>query len=402
MKRQKMTGKLLIISVLFNYISCKQRVAILGGGISGLTTAAYLSNSTNDYDVHLFEASDRLGGRIMTKNIEGLHLEQGGVFINEEHINVKNLASMIGHEMVTGTAWTDSFGYAWDTPNNEVTKCLRRRIKQQNRHLRNGQFEKIVLLSKALYKCKASKTLRKIISGVVQSELGCDVDETTLLSASETIKVTKTGKLKPWGRLGYDNHSYFKDGSNGFILSLLSYISRQSSNFEYQLNETVKEINLKEDGLDVLIASKTLNEEKLEDFDFVVSTIPVSMYKNLQITGLKNDETDLLNSFTTNNQLGRNRKVFFLFSRPWWSDLTSGHFDYCVEKASSCFWTSPVHQNSANINATTYSLTFFTGGTDTDKIDKTVKKAKKQLFKQFGKQIDGSYIKNRVSKEQKH
>ena len=156
----------------------------------------------------------------------------------------------------------------------------------------------------------------------------------------------------------------------------------------------MKEINLKIDGSDVLTEKAIFNQEEPTEFDYVVSTIPVSKYENLKIEGMTNDQSVLLRTFTANNLLGRNRKVFLLFSTPWWSTITSGHFDYCVEKTTSCIWTTPVHQNSANINATVHSLTLFTGGKATENIDKTVKKVLKQLFKKFGDKIGDSYIKS--------
>ena len=38
-----------------------KRVVIIGGGISGLTTAYLLANS-GEYEVHIVEKTDRLGG----------------------------------------------------------------------------------------------------------------------------------------------------------------------------------------------------------------------------------------------------------------------------------------------------------------------------------------------------
>ena len=56
------------------------RIAILGGGISGLTAAYELEIARlagADIDWHLYEASDRLGGIIQTTRAEGFVLEGG-------------------------------------------------------------------------------------------------------------------------------------------------------------------------------------------------------------------------------------------------------------------------------------------------------------------------------------
>jgi protoporphyrinogen/coproporphyrinogen III oxidase len=53
------------------------RVAIIGGGISGLSAAFYLHKQAPDVDFVLFEAADRLGGVIQTLNIAEGIIEMG-------------------------------------------------------------------------------------------------------------------------------------------------------------------------------------------------------------------------------------------------------------------------------------------------------------------------------------
>ncbi|MBV9241551.1 MAG: protoporphyrinogen oxidase, partial [Acidobacteria bacterium] len=52
-----------------------KRVAIIGGGISGLTTAFLLTRK--GVDVTLYEASDKVGGNIQTIERDGYIIEQG-------------------------------------------------------------------------------------------------------------------------------------------------------------------------------------------------------------------------------------------------------------------------------------------------------------------------------------
>jgi oxygen-dependent protoporphyrinogen oxidase len=55
-----------------------RRVVILGGGISGLVTAYRLQQADrDDLDITLLEASDRLGGKILTDRFDGLTIEGG-------------------------------------------------------------------------------------------------------------------------------------------------------------------------------------------------------------------------------------------------------------------------------------------------------------------------------------
>lgn len=54
-----------------------QRVAIIGGGIAGLTCATYLERSGKPLDLVLHEASDEVGGRVRTDRVDGFLLDRG-------------------------------------------------------------------------------------------------------------------------------------------------------------------------------------------------------------------------------------------------------------------------------------------------------------------------------------
>lgn len=55
----------------------RPRVAVLGGGISGLTTAALLRSAPEPPDVVLVEAEARLGGKVLTRTLDGRTVETG-------------------------------------------------------------------------------------------------------------------------------------------------------------------------------------------------------------------------------------------------------------------------------------------------------------------------------------
>ena len=53
------------------------KIAIIGGGISGLTTAFYIKQGNPDIDITIFEKEEKLGGKMMTKQIDGFLFEEG-------------------------------------------------------------------------------------------------------------------------------------------------------------------------------------------------------------------------------------------------------------------------------------------------------------------------------------
>jgi oxygen-dependent protoporphyrinogen oxidase len=53
------------------------KIAIVGGGISGLSTAFYLHQSLPDAQITVFEKDASLGGKMMTKEVDGFYFEAG-------------------------------------------------------------------------------------------------------------------------------------------------------------------------------------------------------------------------------------------------------------------------------------------------------------------------------------
>ena len=53
------------------------KIAIVGGGISGLSTAFYIKKERPDVKITLFEKESALGGKMMTKETEGFLFEEG-------------------------------------------------------------------------------------------------------------------------------------------------------------------------------------------------------------------------------------------------------------------------------------------------------------------------------------
>lgn len=77
------------------------KIAIVGGGMAGLNCAYQLKKA--GFDSTIFEASDRVSGRIYTKsNIlgQGLTTELGGEFIDSGHEDMLNLAAEFGLDLI--------------------------------------------------------------------------------------------------------------------------------------------------------------------------------------------------------------------------------------------------------------------------------------------------------------
>ena len=63
-------------------------VIVVGGGLSGLAAADSLKSHDASLRVLLLEASDRIGGRILTGQIGGHDIDLGGQWVAPDHKNL--------------------------------------------------------------------------------------------------------------------------------------------------------------------------------------------------------------------------------------------------------------------------------------------------------------------------
>ncbi|MBX7256758.1 MAG: protoporphyrinogen oxidase [Candidatus Hydrogenedentes bacterium] len=78
------------------------RVAVLGGGVTGLCTAHFLSKTLGAENVRLLEASDYIGGTTRTENINGLLCDWGpNGFLNREPLTLDWIDDLgLTHELI--------------------------------------------------------------------------------------------------------------------------------------------------------------------------------------------------------------------------------------------------------------------------------------------------------------
>ena len=66
-----------------------KKVVVVGAGLAGLTTALYLERS--GFEVSVLEASDRVGGRVATDDIDGFLCDRGFQVINPNYAEIRRL-----------------------------------------------------------------------------------------------------------------------------------------------------------------------------------------------------------------------------------------------------------------------------------------------------------------------
>lgn len=72
------------------------KVAIIGGGISGLAAAYFIKSASPDTEVTVFEKETRLGGKLRTEELEGSRIEAGADSFLVREPNALKLAEAVG------------------------------------------------------------------------------------------------------------------------------------------------------------------------------------------------------------------------------------------------------------------------------------------------------------------
>jgi monoamine oxidase len=80
---------------------CQHVTTIIGGGFSGLAAAYELHKQ--GLDVELYEARNRVGGKVKSIEKQGLILEEGGLFIDSDHEYVLGYLKELGLEKIDKT-----------------------------------------------------------------------------------------------------------------------------------------------------------------------------------------------------------------------------------------------------------------------------------------------------------
>ncbi|KAK3143256.1 hypothetical protein QOZ80_4AG0298150 [Eleusine coracana subsp. coracana] len=90
-------------------------VCIVGAGISGASTAFFLTNYTSTSaasQLRVFERRPRVGGRLGTVTVAGDHFEAGGSIIHPRNLHARRFADLLGLAVETGA--DDDWLGIWD------------------------------------------------------------------------------------------------------------------------------------------------------------------------------------------------------------------------------------------------------------------------------------------------
>jgi monoamine oxidase len=275
-------------------------IAIIGGGVAGLTSA-YRLQAAGVKPV-VFEASNRWGGRMFTQYdfYNGMFVELGGEFVDSNHEALQKLANEVGIEMqdLTTEGGEDLYFFKgqFHTPKDMVDPKtqtgafapIAKQIaedaaklldKEENWTDYAHELDKMSL--KAYLKQFRGKTddwAIDLLDVAYNIEMGLLTED---LSSLAMVDFIITDMSKPFQIFGESDEVFrIKGGSSALINALVASLKDKA---DLQLGHTLSELDTK-DGK-IVVGLDAPGGAKSESFDAVILTLPFTKLR--QVEGLE-------------------------------------------------------------------------------------------------------------------
>lgn len=307
-------------------------VAIVGGGLAGLTCAYRLKN----YGIaaNVYEATSRVGGRCWTRRdyfADQQIAENGGELIDTDHKAIRKLVKELGltldNLIAAEQSGTDQFFYFKGRPYtyDQATADIQAIMPQLNKDSKDAgyptTYHQYTTRGKQLDYMSITDWIEAYVPGGLNSNLGKLLDvaytieygvESSQQSSLNLIYLlggTHQSKLEMFGQ---SDEKYHVRGGNDQIASLLEKELHSQINLGYKLNKIVKN----SDGTYTL----SFNGKPNVTADYVVMAIPFSILRNdvdFSKAGFKPLKVKAINELG----MGTNAKLLAQFSDRHWCKL---------------------------------------------------------------------------------
>ncbi|EGT35274.1 hypothetical protein CAEBREN_29334 [Caenorhabditis brenneri] len=315
--------------------SIKPSIAIVGAGISGLSTARRLIElGIHDFDI--YEGLDRIGGRIHAIPYKDGFLQMGAQFINGAENPLYKIANRLGliADVVSDTAHVDNAHFAFGSQNvkeedirtfldftSKLDPKYRSIAKHDERTARRYTFKEIFTLDYMHFLKSQNFTdqQKNVFDSLARSfrsywEFEWAADWSTV----GLFLLLSVHVLKEWNDYGPECESFATNriGFKGILDDIAAPIPREAFNF----NSRVENIKLNS------ITGKihlTVNDQVLPtEYDYVIVTSSLGVLKKYHhkmfTPPLPRQKIEAIEKIG----FGGSCKVFFEWEHPFWSNNT--------------------------------------------------------------------------------
>ncbi|MEB7433296.1 protoporphyrinogen oxidase [Staphylococcus pasteuri] len=284
-----------------------KNVAIIGAGITGLTSAYYMKKQNPNLNVTIYEASNRPGGKIQTYRKDGYTIELGP----ESYLGRKTIMTDIakeiglGDDLITNTTG-QSYIYAknklYPIPGGsimgiptDIKPFIKTKLISPLGKLRAGldlfkkpiEIEDDISVGDFFRQRLGDEVLENLIEPLMGGIYGTNIDDLSLMSTFPNFKEKeeafgslikgmkdekeqriKQRQLYPGAPKG--QFKQFRHGLSSFIEALVEAVTKQGVNIEY--NAKVEDIIISQTDYQVIV------DGKKEFYDGVLVTTPQQVF----------------------------------------------------------------------------------------------------------------------------
>ncbi|CAD6199377.1 unnamed protein product [Caenorhabditis auriculariae] len=304
----------------------KPKVAIIGAGIAGLRAARVFEQNHIDYII--FEAKDRIGGRIYPFGYGDGYLQHGAEYVNgvdnEIYKIAESLKIMENNDDLVPDEYISQSSTAIFIDGTRIEKKDLKEFVKFTRNIEErledeAELDKYYTLSVAdrydyhFQKWMKTQSNGKLKEGVLQ-QLGRLFKNYLQTEWSAPVEKLAMANLDEWDD-GANHNDSFELNSRGYAAILEAYVD-QIDVGKVILNAPISRIDYRS-GKDVIITT-AFGEAHV--FNHVIVTIPLGYLKanvyTLFLPRLPQEQESAIKDMG----FGRNQKVFLEYEKPWWPE----------------------------------------------------------------------------------